>query len=110
MAFDLSVWKERAAEHLRGVSDLVKRTASGTPYAVYAGLCTLSLWPLVEAAQQGELFPMMMALGSVAGSVGGNLIANQIQSWKDRTEAGAQAEAVGWIASNAPQDTQLRDA
>ena len=44
------------------------------PTCSTARLCGLSLWPLVEAAQVGQFLPAMMALGGVAGGVGGELI------------------------------------
>jgi hypothetical protein len=91
MAFDLNVWKDRATERLRGLGSFVTRTASGTPYAVYAGLCTLSLWPLVEVAQQGELLPVMTTLSDVAGRAKGNPIAMQIPAWSAMPAADAQA-------------------
>jgi formylglycine-generating enzyme required for sulfatase activity len=110
MAFDLSVWKERAAIQLRGIGDLLTRTASRAPYAVYASLCTLTLWPLVEASRQGELLPAMLALGGVAASVGGNLIANQIQAWKDKADDEAQAAMTTWVSNEASNDEAVRSA
>ena len=110
MAFDIEAWKERATASVRGIGDLLKRATSGTPYVVYGALCTLSLWPLVEAARQGELLPVMMALGGVAGSVGGNLIANQIQASKDKADADGQNEMGDWIATEVPVNEELRNA
>jgi hypothetical protein len=109
MAFDLNIWKERAAECLRGIGDFVKRSASGTPYVVYGELCTLSLWPLVEASRQGELLPVMMTLGAVAGNVGGNLIANQVQAWMDMFDRQALAAMMTWITTEIPNNEQLRN-
>jgi len=77
MAFDLNVWKECAAERVRDIGDLLKRATSGAPYVVYGALCTLSLWPLVEAAQKGKMRQIMNTLSEVADNEGGDLIANQ---------------------------------
>ena len=104
MGWTVEEWKEQAAERLRGIGAWLGRRA---PYATYGALCGLSLWPLVEAAQGGQALPVMVALGSVAGGVGGNLIAEQVQRWADRADEGT---AVEWVAERAPQDGDLRRA
>ncbi len=40
----------------------------------------------MEAAQGGLSTPAVMAPRGGAGGVGGNLIANQLQKWKDRAD------------------------
>ncbi len=108
MSFTLNVWKEKAAGGLRQAGDwLERRKTQDAPQLLYGALCGLSLWPLVEAAQAGELLPVMVALGSVAGGVGGNLIAEQLQRWKDRADESQVAE---WVIEHAPDDADLRDA
>ncbi len=108
MSFTLNVWKEKAAGGLRQAGDwLERRKTRDAPQLLYGALCGLSLWPLVEAAQAGELLPVMMALGGVAGGVGGNLIAEQLQRWKDRADESQVAE---WVIEHAPDDADLRDA
>jgi len=61
----------------------------------------------VEAARAGQVLPVMMALGSVAAGVGGNLIAEQVQRWKDQAD---EAQVAGWVAERAPADPGLREA
>jgi len=108
MDFTLDVWKEKAAGQLARIGDwLEQRKKQDTPYLVYGALCGLSLWPLVEAARAGQVLPMMMALGSVAAGVGGNLIAEQVQRWKDQAD---EAQVAGWVAERAPADPGLREA
>ena len=104
MSWSVERWKGQAGKQLRGVGEWMGRR---TPYAVYGALCGLSLWPLVEAAQGEGLLPVMMALGSVAGGVGGNLIAERVQRWVDR---GDKRDAVEWVIEQAPQDDELRGA
>jgi len=48
-----------------------------------------------------------MALGSVAGGIGGDLIAGQVQRWKERAD---QAEVAGWVAEHASANPELREA
>jgi len=48
-----------------------------------------------------------MALGSVAGGIGGDLIAGQVQRWKERAD---QAEVAGWVAEHASANADLRAA
>ncbi len=108
MTFNLEIWKERAAERLHKLGGRPeRRRAQDAPYLLYGALCGLSLWPLVEAAQAGQTLPAIMALGSVAAGVGGNLIAEQVQRWKDGADKVSVSE---WVAERAPGDPDLRDA
>jgi formylglycine-generating enzyme required for sulfatase activity len=110
MTFDLSTWKQSAGEKLHRIGSwLDRRKQQDAPYLVYGTLCGLSLWPLVEAARAGQFLPVMMALGSVAGSAGGNLIAEQVQRWKDQADAD-EAEVNAWVQEHAPADPNLRAA
>ncbi len=45
--------------------------------------------------------------GSIAGGVGGSLIANRLEKWKERVD---EAEVHEWVAENAPNNPDLRDA
>jgi formylglycine-generating enzyme required for sulfatase activity len=111
MGFDRITWKAAAAEKLQGIGDwLERRRVKEAPYLVYGTLCGLSLWPLVEAARAGQLLPVVMALGGVAGGVGGNLLAEQVQRWKDRTDRVDEDEIAGWVAEQAPAEAELRQA
>ena len=104
MAWSVEEWKENAARNVRRIGAWLGRT---TPYAVYSALCGLSLWPLVEAARGGQLAAALVALGGVAGGVGGNLLAEQVQRWADR---GREEDASAWVAQTAPEDADLRKA
>ena len=75
---------------------------------MYGALCSASLLPVVTAAQQGD-FAALVALGSVVGGVGGNLIANQIQGWHERSEEELAAE-LGQRAAVDPQWLETLDA
>ncbi|MBI3249887.1 MAG: SUMF1/EgtB/PvdO family nonheme iron enzyme [Deltaproteobacteria bacterium] len=89
MAFTLETWKTKISERLQTWGTNLKPETS----SVYAALCTTVLWPVVQAANTGEMWPALATLGA---SVGGNLLANVIQGWKDETEATQQlAEIVG---------------
>jgi len=102
MAFDLAIWRQSAADKLRDIGGwLDRRKTQDAPYLMYGTLCGLSLWPLVDAMQRGEILPVMMALGSAAGGVGGNLIAAQVQRWKDSAEPVDEAQVSQWVAQNA---------
>ncbi|HUX78101.1 MAG TPA: hypothetical protein VMY40_15820 [Anaerolineae bacterium] len=108
MAFTIEIWKERTSEQLQEIGGWVERRKSqDVPHLLYGALCGLSLWPLVEAAQAGQWLPVMMALGSVAAGVGGNLIAEQVQRWKDRAD---EAQVTEWVVEHAPADPDLREA
>ena len=89
MAFDVQVWRERIAQQMEDWKGRWEQARSAGVSSLYGFLSALALWPVVEAVRQGEL-AALWALGSVAAGVGGNLLANQIQSWKDETGAADQ--------------------
>ncbi len=108
MAFDLSTWQKSAAEKLHGIGGwLDRRRMQEAPYLLYGTLCGLTLWPLVEAARSGQLLPAMMTLGAVAGGMGGELLAEQVQRWKDGAD---EAQVAQWTAETAPQNADLHTA
>ena len=73
-------------------------------YVTYGTVAGLALWPLVEAAAQappGQLpASLYIALGSVAGGVGSNLIAEQLQRWRDRAAPVTENDVIAWIREN----------
>ncbi|MGD2178454.1 MAG: SUMF1/EgtB/PvdO family nonheme iron enzyme, partial [Anaerolineae bacterium] len=86
MAFDLRAWRDALKERLVGWKTrwVVLRDMGATQ--LYPYLAAAALWPVVEAVQQGDP-TAWMALGGVVAGVGSNLLANQIQSWKDEADA-----------------------
>jgi len=70
---------------------------------LYGFLSAMALWPVAQAVQGGEL-AALLALGSVAGGVGANLIANQVQRWQDETDAAEQ------LSQAAQTDPAVREA
>ncbi len=108
MTFTPEIWKERVSERLDRIGDVLKKRGwKEAPHLVYGGLRGMTLWPLVEAAQSGLLMPAALALGSIAGGVGGNLIATRLERWKERAN---EADVHEWVAKNAPNNPDLRDA
>jgi formylglycine-generating enzyme required for sulfatase activity len=111
MGFTLETWKQAAADKLRGIGGWLDRwRAREAPFLVYGTLCGLSLWPLLEAAQAGQFLPAVMALGSIAGGVGGNLLAEQVQRWRDRAGQVDEAQVADWAAQQAAANPDLRQA
>ncbi len=108
MTFTPEIWKKQVSERLSRFGDwLKKRGGRKAPHLVYGGLCGMTLWPLVEAAQSGLLMPAVLALGSIAGGLGSNLIAARLEKWKERADEAGVHE---WVAENAPNNPDLRDA
>jgi hypothetical protein len=106
MAFDPDRWKDNLRERLAGWWSRAERAGATS---VYAGLSAAALWPLVEAARKGELMAAALALGAVAGGVGGNLIAGQIERWKTRDRVG-EAEITAWVEERVAGNAGLRAA
>ena len=100
MPFTLELWKERLRQRLPGWRARMARLGANS---VYATVAATALWPVAEAAGRGD-WAALTTLGTVAGAVGGNLLANQLQAWKD--EAGAAAS----LAETAAADPDLRAA
>jgi hypothetical protein len=98
MPFDLNTWKSKTHERLQ---DWKPRMQRAGVHSVYAFLSAATVWPVVEAARAGE-WAALAALGGMAASVGSNLLANRIQSWKDEADAARQ------IATDVAEDPALR--
>ncbi|MEW5869481.1 MAG: SUMF1/EgtB/PvdO family nonheme iron enzyme [Chloroflexota bacterium] len=88
MGFDLDTWKAQLAQRLPGWRARMQRAGVDS---VYAFISAAALWPVVEAARGGE-WAALAELGKVAAAVGTNLLANQIQNWKDESDAARQLQ------------------
>ncbi len=88
MAFDEHTWREQLRERLQGWKE---RMARAGVKSVYAFLSAATLWPVAHAAQQGD-WAALMSLGGVLGGIGSNLVANQIQQWKDEADGARRLE------------------
>lgn len=104
--FDLETWKQRLRDRLPDWKGQMQAAGS---HSLYGFLSALALWPLVEAARAGQVLPVAMALGSVAAGVGGNLLAEQVLKWKERSAGEVQDEIVAWTAEQGAQP-EVRDA
>ena len=83
MDFDLKIWKSKLGENLAGWKERFQRAGITT---FYYGLAATSLLPVIQAYHSGEVVPSLVALGGVSAGVGANLLANKIQTWKDKSE------------------------
>ncbi|MBV7329837.1 NACHT domain-containing protein [Chloroflexi bacterium TSY] len=99
---DLQTWKEAVKNRLQQSKQLLTET---TPNLLYGALSATTILPVVTAAHQGD-FGAIAALTSVVGGVGGNLIASQLQAWKDRTDEELATE----LAQKAKSDAEWRQA
>jgi len=88
MSFDLAQWKSQLAENLQTWRARMTRAGVNSAYTFIAAA---ALYPVAQAAQQGD-WSALAALGGVTASVGTNLLANQIQKWRDENDAAAQLE------------------
>ncbi|WP_089936072.1 hypothetical protein [Candidatus Entotheonella palauensis] len=60
--------------------------------SVYSFVSAMALWPVAEAAKNGE-WAAAAALGSVLASVGGSVLAGRLQNWKDESDGAQQLAA-----------------
>src|SRR4029453_19492084 len=65
---------------------------------------------LVQVAQSEGMLPMAMALGNVVAGVGGNLIAEQVQRWRDHAAEAPHDEATiaAWVKEHLATQADLR--
>ncbi|MSP14046.1 MAG: NACHT domain-containing protein [Chloroflexi bacterium] len=98
MAFDLDSWKQKVGQSL---TDWQPRMQRAGATSLYAFLSAASIWPVVEAVRAGE-WAALAALGGTLAGVGTNLLANQIQGWKD------ESDGAGQLAAAAAKDAGLR--
>lgn len=98
MPFDLETWKAKLNERLQGWRPRMRKTGVAS---IYAFLSAAALWPVVEAARAGD-WGALTALGSLLAGVGTNLVANQIQGWKDEADAARQ------LSETLPEHPELR--
>lgn len=106
---NLTEWKSAVNQRLGVLGESIRTLAPGV---LYGALSTATILPVVTATNGGD-FSALLALGSIVSGLGGNLIANQIQAWKDRSEAALAAELTQ-KATTAPEwrealDTLLRE-
>ena len=87
--FTVETWRDKIRSRLRGWSKPAAHT-------LYGFLGAMSLWPLVEAMQQGQMMPVLLTLGNVAEGVGANLLANQVQRWADGGDVQPK-EMISWL-------------
>ena len=85
---DLQQWKQAAEAKLAA---LARELRVGAPEYLYGAMSAATLAPLVTAVSQGDYAALVAATG-IVGGIGGNLIANQIQAWTDRSEAEVAVE------------------
>ncbi len=111
MAFNLDLWREKTTASLQSVGQwLTERKDKDAPFLLYGYLSSMALWPLVAAAQTGELLPAVMTLGGIGAGIGGNLIANQLEQWQSRAGEVTEAEVEQWVAETAPDNPELQQA
>jgi uncharacterized protein YecT (DUF1311 family) len=107
MPFTLETWKAQVYERLWAWR---LRLEQARPTSVYSTLSAMALWPLVQAAQSEGMLPMAMTLGNVAAGVGGNLIAEQVQRWRDHAAEASHDEATiaAWVKEHLATQADLR--
>lgn len=112
MSFSEQTWRTRASANLVNFQQWLKK--GDAPYIVYSTVAGLTIWPLIEAVvKTGQWETGLVALYSVAGGMGANLVAEQLQRWRDQAqkkETVMEADVVDWIAREVPNQTELRQA
>lgn len=108
--FSLTVWKEKATSKLHTIQQwLGQRWQNEMPYVTYATVAGMTIWPIVEAGVQQGVTNIVPALYGVLGGLGSNLLANQIEKWKDGNQPPTEEEVMDWVIDVVPTHDGLRD-
>ncbi|MCA9976779.1 MAG: hypothetical protein KC413_13555, partial [Anaerolineales bacterium] len=119
MDFTVQTWKEQLQASFRQLKHWLTLRSGDMGHLSYGALAGCTLLPLLEytftAAQQGQSLPLsaVMALGSIAGGVGGNILAGQIQAWHEAATQGhtpTETDILAWLQTNLMQQEDLRAA
>jgi formylglycine-generating enzyme required for sulfatase activity len=103
MRFNKTSWKEKAESRLK---NLVKQ--AGKP--VYATVAGMTLLPLFEKAlSSGGYFSALHPLLTILSGLGTNLIAAEIEKWKDSNKKFSETDIIQWIENTAAHNDQLRN-
>ena len=86
MPFTLDTWKTAFTARLPHWRQRMEQLGITS---LYVSVSAMALWPVAAAAQTGD-GQALTALGGVLASVGGNLLANRLQSWRDEADAARQ--------------------
>ncbi|MCP4357083.1 MAG: SUMF1/EgtB/PvdO family nonheme iron enzyme [Chloroflexi bacterium] len=111
MSFTTETWRQKAADQFKRFPHWLKKGEA--PFIAYGTVAGLTLWPLVEAAANAPTteqlsLSLILALGGVAGGVGGNLIAEQLQRWHDDAQSPDEDEIIRWARQQAEQEPHIR--
>jgi hypothetical protein len=83
MTFTFETWKTAFAERL---PQWRQRMQGLGITSMYTFISAMALWPVAAATKAGD-WQALIALGGGLAGVGGNLLANRLQSWKDEADA-----------------------
>ena len=110
MTFKTENWRDRIGQKVSGLGHWLKRRQQeDLPYVAYGTIAGMTVWPLVEAAVvTGQVAPVIGALYATAAGLGTNLIANQLEKWKDQANPPTEAEVTAWIQQNVAENSELR--
>ncbi|MBN1657319.1 MAG: SUMF1/EgtB/PvdO family nonheme iron enzyme [Anaerolineae bacterium] len=113
MPFDIEQWREQVKDRLQAWAQQPRKALSDAGVQTLFGYLTaMTLFPLAEALHKGDAAGVYLVLGSIAGSVGGNLVAEQVQRWKDRADEnrGDRREATADVEAGLAISNELRQA
>jgi formylglycine-generating enzyme required for sulfatase activity len=109
--FNLDTWKQEVGDSLRHVGAwLEQRSRQNAPLLLYGYLSSLALLPVALAAQKGDLMPAALAMGSVVGGVGGNLIAARVQEWAGQSQPVTPQAVTRWVTAQTATNPDIREA
>ena len=111
MPFNKEQWAEQVRAHLSSIRNWFPKT--DVPFLVYGTVAGLTLWPLVAAAAHtpaGQSIPLtlLLTLGNVVSGIGANLIAEQLQRWRDQAQPVTAQDVITWVQAQAASQAELR--
>ncbi|MEM7800868.1 MAG: SUMF1/EgtB/PvdO family nonheme iron enzyme [Chloroflexota bacterium] len=105
-------WKNR----IQSIGQTAKQwlnARDGIPFMAYTTVAGITVWPIVEAALKagttggGLLSASYFSVLAVGASIGGNLIAENLQRWVDKAQKGEPVDeetVTAWVAETIERD------
>jgi len=109
MTFSRETWQTAAHQKLQETSQWLTRHRQGNmPFLIYGTVAGLTLWPLVETAvRTGSVASVIGTIYAVTAGIGTNLVANQIEAWKNQAQPPTETEVSQWVVDQAPANPDL---
>jgi len=108
MSFNLDEWSAQVKGRLQQWAQQPRETlGQAGARTLFGTLAAMTLFPLAQALARGDSMTVGLTLGGIAAGVGANLVAEQVQRWKDLSDG---TDAVPDLEAALATSQELRQA